>query len=493
MYQAKLTHHRSKGSPFLGVQFLIACIIFNLLVLLTALLVKLTTHWLWAGLPSLLALVFTFYAWQHSQKPRLTLSLIDKALRQARVGEMHHRITHTEGLGEVGKVSWDLNDFLDLIESYFKEVNSSFDAVSRGDFSRHTLSKGMPGEFARSLESINQSIEAMRVNKAFTEQNRMASQLHELNTENLRSNLELSQQDMLGISRQMEGIARSSNRTAENAELSQTSAREMAELLSRISTSVGEVSNTVEQLSEQNESVARALDAITDISDQTSLLALNASIEAARAGEQGRSFAVVADEVKQLSHKTKEAARGVSEILHNFSQQIGSSLAGARESHELALEVSTEIAKFQERFTQVAADADTTLTQVQLIKDQSFASLLKVDHILLKQQVYARLNADPDQPVTEENEPCRLEDWLARNEQTALGRQPGFSKIREEQQAVKQKLSEALAHYREKGIQGREAIVAAMQATEASSQILIGAIDELVKDLHHKHQQSTDS
>lgn len=485
MYRAQLTRHRSKGSPFLSTKFLIACVVFNLLVTFTAILVLFTTHWFWVWLPSLLALGFTFYAWRYARKPLITLSLIDEALRNARVGEMHHRITHTEGLGEVGKVSWDLNDFLDLIESYFKEVNSSFEAVSRGDFSRHTLSKGMPGEFARSLQSINQSIDAMRSNKAFTEQNRMASQLHELNTLNLRSNLELSQQDMLGISKQMQGIAESSDRTAQNAELSQTSAREMGGLLNRIVKSVEQVSTTVEALNAQSDAVAEALQAITDISDQTSLLALNASIEAARAGEQGRGFAVVADEVKQLANKTKEAAQGINEILHNFSQHIGSSLTDARESHGLAQQIAAEVEKFQERFTQVAADAETTLNQVQLIKDQSFASLLKIDHILAKQQSYASLNSDASHFDTSTQESSRLESWLDRNQQTPLGRQPGFTEIRQQQQAIQQGMARALACYQEQGIDGREAIVAAMQEAETSSQALIAAIDSLVQDRNH--------
>ncbi|WP_404415612.1 methyl-accepting chemotaxis protein [Marinospirillum sp.] len=485
MYKAQLAHHRSKGSPFLSGKFLIACIVFNLLVMATAIVVLFTSHWLWIWLPSVLALGFTLYAWRYSRKPLITLALIDQSLQKARVGEMHHRITNTEGLGEVGKVSWDLNDFLDLIESYFKEVNSAFGAVSQGDYSRQTLSKGMPGEFARSLDSINQSIEAMQANKTFTEQNRLSSQLHELNTKNLRSNLELSQQDLKQISELMAGIAESSNKNAGNARTSQKSAEQLGGLLEKITISVAQVSATVEELDQQSESVSKALQAITDISDQTSLLALNASIEAARAGEQGRGFAVVADEVKQLSNKTKEAAQSVSQILENFSQQVEHSLEGARESNTLAEHISKEVEGFQQRFAEVAEDADTTLDQVEFIKDQSFASLLKVDHIIAKQQGYAGLNSTERTHDLEAEEQDRIQRWIARTEGTKMAQLPGFARIKEQEQRVQESIHEALQLYTEKGIAEREAIVEAMARTELCSQELIEAIDGLAR---HRQQ-----
>ncbi|HAF53815.1 MAG TPA: chemotaxis protein, partial [Thauera sp.] len=102
-----------------------------------------------------------------------------------RRGDLHQRITSTRGLGEVGKVAWELNELLDMVETYYKEINTCFAAAARGEFHRRALEKGLPGDFAASLLAVNKAIASMEESARYMVRNRLGSQLHALNTVNL--------------------------------------------------------------------------------------------------------------------------------------------------------------------------------------------------------------------------------------------------------------------------------------------------------------------
>ena len=82
------------------------------------------------------------------------------------------------------------------------------------------------------------------------------------------------------------------------------------------------VISRMESLSLQTEKMNTIIEMITGITDQTSLLSLNASIEAARAGDAGRGFAVVAGEISSLANQTTSATVSITELIQNINAEL---------------------------------------------------------------------------------------------------------------------------------------------------------------------------
>ncbi|WP_411331133.1 methyl-accepting chemotaxis protein [Desulfovibrio desulfuricans] len=97
-------------------------------------------------------------------------------------------------------------------------------------------------------------------------------------------------------------------------------------------------------LNQHAQAITQIMNVISDIADQTNLLALNAAIEAARAGEAGRGFAVVADEVRKLAEKTMASTNDVGNAISAIQGSAGQSVA-AMDKALAEVEKATELAK----------------------------------------------------------------------------------------------------------------------------------------------------
>jgi len=123
----------------------------------------------------------------------------------------------------------------------------------------------------------------------------------------------------------------------------------------------------MDQLGAKAQAIGAIMNVISDIADQTNLLALNAAIEAARAGEAGRGFAVVADEVRKLAEKTMTATKEVGTSIGAIQTEARDSIVKVDEAVE-AVGRATELAQASETALQtIVGLVDETSSQVQSI------------------------------------------------------------------------------------------------------------------------------
>ncbi len=165
-----------------------------------------------------------------------------------------------------------------------------------------------------------------------------------------------------------EELASSVQANAENASLANTVAQKTAEEAKRSGVKMEDTIGAMNAIEKSSKQISDAIEIITDIADQTNLLALNAAIEAARAGEHGKGFAVVADEVRKLAERSAESAKEISDIIKISTQQVERGVVLAKESGESLNKIVEEVTKIAD---QLQAISDATQEQAATMEENT--------------------------------------------------------------------------------------------------------------------------
>nr|WP_084448804.1 methyl-accepting chemotaxis protein [Desulfovibrio inopinatus] len=173
-------------------------------------------------------------------------------------------------------------------------------------------------------------------------------------------------------------VAKNASDASSTANQARTKAEEGAKIVENVEGFIRQIHESAQQsvedmgsLDKKASATENILNVISDIADQTNLLALNAAIEAARAGEAGRGFAVVADEVRKLAEKTMATTKEVGEAIQGIQSAAKNNYNNVEQSVVAIGEVTQLANKSSETLVQIVSLVEQTADKITVIATAS--------------------------------------------------------------------------------------------------------------------------
>ncbi len=304
-----------------------------------------------------------------------------------------------------------------LIQKLFYQCQALESQLVTSTQTFHKLSYDLPVASSQ-VSAVSKSLSlTLEENNAFTQE--LFIQTEEMSLLNTKGSTAIHEA-LLSIKEVLKGLEQVDGTTTELKDLSRVSHIIIHESLSEILNILVAIQEmeqsakttlaSMKTLTATSKKILSLLDTVQMISNQTHLLALNASIESARAGEAGKGFAVVAEEIRKLSTNTSLAVSDVNalissiqqaieavntEVLKNFhqvevgvtkSKHLEDDLEKMQHSFEKVVDLVEVISGLAQQELTLAQKADTTINAMETSMEQTALSVQNVWHSVASQK-----------------------------------------------------------------------------------------------------------
>lgn len=295
-------------------------------------------------------IVVTFIALFFSRRIVRPILRISQIVRIVAEGDLKQHV-EVKSRDEIGQMSEGINLMISNMAGIVQQINTTIGRVSASSselLQSANHSAQAAGEIATSIQDV-----AASANTQLQSAEQSSRAMEEMSVGVQR------------ISETASGVSGQSEHVTSEVESGFTELQTAITQMNKIGQSSMETASKIKTMEEHSEQIGQIVDVISEISRQTSLLALNASIEAARAGEQGRGFAIVASEVKKLAEQTNNSIESISEIVKEI-QSFSSVIVDATERNNEEIASGIEhIRQVGERFQHIRLSIREVSNQMQ--------------------------------------------------------------------------------------------------------------------------------
>lgn len=229
-------------------------------------------------------------------------------LQEVADGDLTVQATVSEDI--TGAIADSVNYTVEELRSLVARINSTAELVNEASSTAQMTATSLQAASEQQSREIKETGESVL---------RMAQQINEVSARAAES---------VKVARQSVSASQEGSRAVDNAISGMNGIRDQ----------IQETAKRIKRLGESSQEVGEIVELISDITEQTNVLALNAAIQAASAGEAGRGFTIVAEEVQRLAERSGEATKQISALIKTIQTDTQDAVAAMERSTQGVVE-----------------------------------------------------------------------------------------------------------------------------------------------------------
>ncbi len=295
------------------------------------------------------------------------LQRIKDAFVKAALGDLTVK-TNVISKDDFGELSDSFNEMMDNISGLISEVKQSTGTVVETSAALADITN----QTSRATNEIALTIE--EIAKSAGEQAR-DTEAGAIKVDYLANKIESVQQSTDHVYRVSDETNQLSKKGLETVKL-------LIDKSAESSVAAGEVGTIVVDVNKSSEAIGVITQTITQIAEQTNLLALNAAIEAARAGEAGRGFAVVADEIRKLAEQSGKATKEISQLIEDIQGRAQAAVNAMGVAKVIVGEQVKAVTETESIFNEISHSIASVMDSVSEVKEYTYEMVIQKDEIV---------------------------------------------------------------------------------------------------------------